>query len=39
MMTSNRIVEMDDIELPGDNPVQCGREFCVICNELAREQR
>jgi len=30
-------VEMGDIELP--DPVQCGSEFCVICNELAAEQR
>jgi len=21
-----------DIELPDDDPVQCGSEFCVICN-------
>jgi len=28
------------IELPDDDPVymQCGSEFCVICNELATEQ-
>ena len=26
---------MGDIELPDDDPVQCGSEFCVICNELA----
>jgi len=33
-------VEMGDIELPDDEPVQCGSEFCVICNnELATEQR
>jgi len=32
-------VEMGDIELPNDDPVQCGREFCVIYNELATEQR
>ena len=32
-------VEMGDIELPDDNPVQCGSQFCVICNELATEQR
>jgi len=32
-------VEMGDIELPDDDPVQCGSEFCVICNELAMEQR
>jgi len=31
-------VERDDIELPDDDPVQCGREFCVICNELATKQ-
>jgi len=30
-------VEMD--ELPDDDPVQCGSEFCVICNELATKQR
>jgi len=23
-------------ELPDDDPVQCGSEFCVILNELAR---
>ena len=28
-------LDMSDIELP----VQCGGEFCVICNELAMEQR
>ena len=40
MLTSNRIfIEMGDIELPDDDPVQCGSEFCVICNELAREQK
>jgi len=32
-------VEMGDIELPDDDPVQCGCEFCVICNELATDQR
>jgi len=32
-------VEMDDIELPDDDPVQCGSEFCVIGNELATEER
>jgi len=32
-------VEMGDTELPDDDPVQCGSEFCVICNELATEQR
>jgi len=32
-------VEMGDIELPDDDPVQCGSEFCVICNELATDQR
>jgi len=32
-------VEMGDIELPDDDPVQCRSEFCVICNELATEQR
>jgi len=32
-------VEMGDIELPDDDPVQCGSEFCVICNELATKQR
>jgi len=31
-------VEMGDIELPDNDPVQCGSEFCVICNELATEQ-
>jgi len=29
----------NSIELPDDDPVQCGRVFCVICNELATEQR
>ena len=29
---------MGDIELPDDDPVQFGSEFCVICNELATEQ-
>jgi len=29
---------MGDIELPDDDPVQCGSEFCVICNELATGQ-
>jgi len=29
---------MGDTELPDDDPVQCGSEFCVICNELATEQ-
>jgi len=28
---------MGDIELPDDDPVQCGSEFCVMCNELATE--
>jgi len=32
-------VEIGDIELPDDDPVQCGSEFCVICNELAMEQQ
>jgi len=32
-------VEMGDIELPDDEPVQCGSEFCVICNELATKER
>ena len=32
-------VEMGDIELPDDDPVQCGSEFRVIRNELATEQR
>jgi len=32
-------VEMGDMELPDNDPVQCGSEFCVICNELATEQR
>jgi len=27
-----------DIELLDDDPLQCGSEFCVICNELATEQ-
>jgi len=31
-------VDVDDIELPDDDPVQCGRKFCVICSELAMEQ-
>ena len=31
-------VQMGDIELPDDDPVQYGSEFCVICNELAMEQ-
>jgi len=31
--------EMGDTELPDDDPVQCGSEFCVICNEMAKEQR
>jgi len=30
---------MVDIELPDDDPVQCGSEVCVIFNELATEQR
>jgi len=34
-----KFVEMGDIELPDDDPVQRGSEFCVICNELAMEQR
>jgi len=29
-------VEMGDIELQDDDPVQCGSEFGVICNELLR---
>jgi len=32
-------VEIRDIELPDDDPLQCGSEFCVICNELATEQQ
>ena len=32
-------VQMGDTELPDDDPVQCGSEFCVICNELATEQQ
>jgi len=32
-------VEMGDIELLDDDPVQRGSEFCVICNELATKQR
>ena len=32
-------VEMGDIELLDDDPVQCESEFCVICNELTTEQR
>jgi len=32
-------VEIGYIELPDDDPVQCGSEFCVICNELAMEQQ
>ena len=32
-------VELEHIELPDDDPVQCGSEFCVTCNELATEQR
>jgi len=32
-------VEVGDTELPDDDPVQCGSEFCVICNKLATEQR
>jgi len=31
--------EMGDTELPDDDPVQCGSEFCVICNEMATDQR
>jgi len=30
-------VEMGDIELPDVDSVQCGSEFCVICNELLRD--
>jgi len=26
------LVEIDDIQLANDDPVQCGSEFCVICN-------
>ena len=25
-------VEIGDIQLPNDDPVQCGSDFCVICN-------
>jgi len=25
-------VVIGDIQLPGDGPVQCGSEFCVICD-------
>jgi len=25
-------VEIGDIHLPNDDPVQCGSDFCVICN-------
>jgi len=32
-------VEMGDIELLDDDPVQCGSEFCVIWNKLATELR
>jgi len=32
-------VEIRDIELPDDDPLQCGSEYCVICNELATEQQ
>jgi len=32
-------IEMDDTELPDDDPVQCGSEFCAICNELSTGQR
>jgi len=32
-------VRIGDIELPDDNPVHCGSEFCVICNKLATEQQ
>jgi len=32
-------VEMGDIKLPDDDPVQCESAFCVIRNELATEQR
>jgi len=35
----HNFVEMGDIELSDDDPVQCGSEFCVICNELATELR
>jgi len=38
MLTPNRLVQMGDIELLDYDPVQCGGEFCVICNELAMEQ-
>jgi len=39
MLTSNRILLRWVTELPDDDPVQCGSEFCVTCNELATEQR
>jgi len=26
------LVEIDDIQLANDDPVQCGSQFCVICN-------
>jgi len=32
-------VEIGGIELPHDDSLQCGNEFCVICNELATEQQ
>jgi len=32
-------VEIGDIELPDNDPVQHGSEFCVVCNELATEQQ
>jgi len=32
-------VEICDGLLPNDDPVQCGSEVCVICNELATEQQ
>jgi len=32
-------VEMGDTDLPDYDSVQCGSEFCVICNKLATKQR
>jgi len=32
-------VKIGDIGLPDDDPVQCGSEFCAICNELSTEQQ
>jgi len=33
VVVEQNFVEMDDIELPDDDPVQFGSEFCVICNQ------